>query len=91
MATDDLDDMSGVPRYIQIARAVEREIREGTWPPGSVAPSKTTLMQRFGVAGETARRAQAWLRERGYVATVPGIGMVVAPAERWPDVSVDGS
>lgn len=84
MATDDLDDLSGVPRYLQIARVVESEIRSGVWEPGHVAPSKIVLAQRFGVAGETARRAQTYLAQLGYLAGVPGVGMVVTPESRWP-------
>ena len=63
---------------------VAREIREGLWASGKRAPSRTDLMQRFGVAGETARRAQAWLTTQGYLVTVPGVGMVVTPPDRWP-------
>jgi DNA-binding GntR family transcriptional regulator len=87
--TDGLDDFSGIPRYVQIGTAVEREIRDGKWQPGNPAPSRTVLMQRFGVASETAKRAQRWLAERGYVVTVPGIGVVVTPSDRWPDSSQD--
>lgn len=81
---DDLDDYSGVARYIQIALIVEAEIRDGTWAPGQSAPSRTQLTGRFGVAGETARRAQTWLVERGYLVSVPGVGMVVTRPDRWP-------
>lgn len=84
MATTDLDDLSGIPRYIQIATVVEREIRDGTWAVGSPIESALTLAQRFGVARETARKAHTLLKERGYLASVPGVGMVVTPAHRWP-------
>jgi DNA-binding GntR family transcriptional regulator len=43
------------------------------------------LSQRFGVAGETARHAQARLVERGLMVPVPGVGMVVTPEERWAE------
>ena len=43
----ELDDMSGVPRYRQVAAILEREIRDGTWLPGKVIPSQTQLAQRF--------------------------------------------
>jgi DNA-binding GntR family transcriptional regulator len=44
------------------------------------------LAERFGVAKETAARAHAWLAQHGYVVTVPGVGMLVTPPERWkPD------
>lgn len=87
MSTDDLDDLSGLPRYLQMAAIVEREIRDGQWQPGQAAPSRNVLMQRFGVAGETARRAQARLVTLGYLVTVPGVGMVVTPRDRWPSVA----
>lgn len=84
VATDDLDNLSGVPRWLQIANVVESEIREGVWLPGHVAPSRNTLMQRFGVAGETARHALTHLASLGYLAGVPGVGMVVRPEANWP-------
>jgi len=84
MPIDDLDDLSGIARYLQIAIIVEREIRSGQWESGKRAPSRNELMQRFGVAGETARRAQARLADLGYLVNVPGVGLLVTPPERWP-------
>src|SRR5260370_189691 len=78
------DDLSGVPRYLQVARIVEAEIRAGQWSPGQAVQSRNQLAQRFGIARETAARAHAWLAKAGYLVAVPGVGMVVAPAERWP-------
>jgi GntR family transcriptional regulator len=80
----DLDDLSGVPRYLQIARAVESEIRGGQWAPGHVAPSRNDLAERYGVARETAAHAHRWLAEHGYLVAVAGVGMVVTPRDRWP-------
>ena len=84
VAVAELNDMSGVPRYLQIAHAVEAEIRDGTWAPGSAAPSRNDLAERYGVARETAAHAHRWLAERGYLVSVAGVGMVVTPADRWP-------
>ena len=81
---DDLDDLSGVPRYLQVARVLEAEIRAGQWASGDVAPSRNQLAERFGIARETAARAHAWLARAGYLVAVPGVGMVVTPASRWP-------
>lgn len=81
---DDLDDFSGVPRYLQAARVIEAEIIAGTWQTGSPVPSRIALTQRFGIAQATAGRVHAWLAERGYVVAVPGVGMVVTPRDRWP-------
>ena len=83
----ELDDMSGVPRYRQVAVILEREIRDGTWLPGRVIPSQTQLAQRFGIAKATAGHAHAYLAERGLVVAVPGIGMVVTRVAAWPPVT----
>ena len=85
MAGDELDDLSGVPRYAQIAHALEREIRSGQRAPGKPAPSRAQIAQRWGVAKETAAHAHRWLAERGYLVSVAGVGMVVMPKDRWPD------
>ena len=84
MSTDELDDLSGIPRYVQIGRAVEAEIRSGEWQPGKAAPSRVQISQRWGVAKETAAHAHRWLAERGYLVAVAGVGMVVTPPDRWP-------
>jgi DNA-binding GntR family transcriptional regulator len=81
---DELDLYGGIPLYAQVARIIEGEIRAGQWQTGHVVPSRTQLAQRFNVATETARRAMRHLADRGYLASVPGLGMVVTPADRWP-------
>jgi len=84
--SDELDDLSGVPRYLQVARVIESEIRSGTWEIGKPIQSQVQLSQRFGIAKATAAKSHAWLADRGYVVAVPGVGMVVTPPERWrPD------
>jgi DNA-binding GntR family transcriptional regulator len=85
VGTSELDDLSGIPRYVQIARVLEAEIRSGQWESGRPAPSRAQIAQRWGVAKETAAHAHRWLAERGYLASVPGVGMVVTPEGRWPE------
>ena len=80
---DDLDDLSGVPRYLQVGRLLEAEIRAGQWAPGQAVQSRNQLAERFGIARETAARAHAWLVRAGYLVAVPGVGMMVTPTERW--------
>jgi DNA-binding GntR family transcriptional regulator len=75
-----------VPLYVQVARIIEAEIRAGQWA-GGVVPSRTTLAQRFNVATETARRAMTHLAELGHLASMPGLGMIVTPPDRWPQGS----
>ena len=84
--SSEIDDLSGEPRYLQVALIIESEIRAGTLQIGNPVPSQVGLAQRFGVAKATAARSHAWLAERGYVVAVPGVGMVVTPRARWkPD------
>ncbi len=85
---NDLDDLSGVPRYLQVARVIEAEIRSGQWVPGQAVQSRNQLAERFGIARETAARAHAWLAKAGYLVAVPGVGMVVTPTERWSHVGL---
>lgn len=85
--SDELDNLSGVPRYMQVATVIIGEIRAGTWEINQPVPSQVQLSQRFGIAKATAARAHKLLAERGYVAAVPGVGMVVAPRGRWEDPS----
>ena len=79
----DLDDTSGVPRYLQVARRLEAAIRAGEFEPGTVIPSQPQVVQAYGVAKTTASKAFARLADRGLVAAVPGIGTVVLPRARW--------
>lgn len=83
---DNLDDLSGVPRYMQVARIIEREILDGVWRPGFPVPSQSQLHGRFGIAATTAAKAHDWLVNHGYVAPVPGVGMVVRPHRDWPEL-----
>lgn len=76
--------MSEVPRYVQVARVVEHEIRTGVWVTGFVVPSQVQLAQRFGVARTTAAKAQKILIDRRLVTAVPGVGLVVTKRGQWP-------
>ena len=67
---------------------IEAEIRSGQWTPGNAVPSRNELAARFGIARETAARAHAWLARAGYLVAVPGVGMVVRPANRWPKEAI---
>ncbi len=86
---DELDDTTGIPRYIQVARIVERGIRQGVWNPGQSVPSVVALSQEYGIAKTTASRAHARLAERGLVVAAPGVGMVVLPRSRWAAPEAD--
>lgn len=80
---EELDDLAGIPRYVQVARIIEAEIRAGVWNPGSSIPSQLQLRQRYGIAKTTAGKAHARLADRGLIVSAPGVGMIVTPRSRW--------
>ena len=72
------------PKHVQIAAELRDRIRSGQLAPRLPVPSEPTLMQEFGVARDTARKAIAVLRDEGYVTTVRGMGSFVRDREDWP-------
>ena len=67
--------------YMTVLDALAAEIKAGKLKPGEKIPSDAELVQRFGVARMTARRAVAVLRERGLVRTEWGRGTYVVDPE----------
>jgi len=70
------------PVYVQVADVIAARIGSGELVPNRPIPSETALVQEFGIARGTARRAVELLRERGLVATIPGRGTFVLPAAK---------
>jgi GntR family transcriptional regulator len=63
------------PPHRQIAAWLRARIEAGEFRPGlDPLPSETDLVNTFGVARDTARRAVAVLREEGLVVTIPQRG-----------------
>ena len=72
-ASDDQD-----PRaYVRIAADLRGAILDGTYPPGTPAPSITTLSQQHGHARQTCAKALVLLVEEGFLARWPGLGYYV--------------
>jgi len=67
-----------LPPHRQIAAWVLARIESGELRPGQPIDSEKDLMDAFGVARTTVRRAIAYLRETGAVRTVAGRGSYVA-------------
>ncbi len=72
-----VDYESAVPPSRQIADQLRERITSGDLAPGARLPSITTLMQDYGVARNTARRALAILEEEGMIEIVHGWGSFV--------------
>lgn len=63
----------------QIAGILRGEIEAGLYAPGMPIPSEQTLIQRFGVSRDTARKAVAVLRDEGWIETRHALGSFVLP------------
>ena len=67
-----------VPRYREVADALEQQIASGELPPGGRVPSERAIAERFGLSRMTARQAVELLVRRGVVYRRPGSGTYVA-------------
>lgn len=78
-----MDHSSPVYVYVQVADAIAAQIHSGRLPAGAMLPGERALMDEYGIALHTARRAVRELRDRGLVITVPAKGTFVVerPAE----------
>ncbi|MFD9422626.1 MULTISPECIES: GntR family transcriptional regulator [unclassified Streptomyces] len=76
MANSDVTS-SAKAKYLQIADDLAAQIRSGALAAGDAVPSETTLMERYGVASGTVRKAVAELRAAQLIETHHGRGSFV--------------
>ncbi|MFC4314624.1 GntR family transcriptional regulator [Steroidobacter flavus] len=67
------------PLYLQVARALKKEIVGGLYPVGSHLPTESELCERFVVSHYTIREALRRLRDDRLVSSRQGAGTVVVP------------
>lgn len=72
-----IDHEAPQPVYQQIAAILRARIESGELVPDRPVPSESTLMQTYGVARETARKAVRVLVAEGLVYVVQGRGAYV--------------
>ncbi|GAA2302835.1 hypothetical protein GCM10010149_60280 [Nonomuraea roseoviolacea subsp. roseoviolacea] len=77
-------DVSRRPYYRRIAHDLIERITAGELAPRRPIPGELALLQQYGVARETVRRAMALLRTQGWIYTIPQRGSYVCPKESWP-------
>lgn len=65
------------PRYIEISRKLEDDIRKGVYPVGSLLPTEAQLCKTYRTSRFTARNALALLEEKGLIQRTQGRGSVV--------------
>jgi GntR family transcriptional regulator len=73
------DDRTADHRYLQIARALRKDIVDGVYPVGSQLPTEHQLCERFSVSRYTVREALRRLRDDNLVASRPRAGTLVVP------------
>lgn len=73
-----LDDLSPVPRYLQVAAIIRARIERGELAEGDPIPSRLEIQAEYGVARDTAAKALRVLVNEGLVVVVPGRGARVA-------------
>jgi len=67
----------GLPVSDQILQAVRKAMLTGQLVAGDEFPSVRTLSQELRISPTTAHKVVAELKDTGYLASRPGIGMVV--------------
>ncbi|MFJ1874202.1 GntR family transcriptional regulator [Streptomyces chartreusis] len=78
--------------YMQVARRIATDIRQGFYGPDDVLPSETQMMDKYGVGRHTVRSAMAELRRTGLVESRQGKGSIVLRAGGGlPATSIDRS
>ena len=83
MDVPEINPRSAVPPYRQIAAWLRFRIEANEFRPGEdPLPSEKDLVDLFGVARDTARRAIQLLRDEGLVETIPQRGSYVLPKDR---------
>jgi len=63
--------------YVQVADAIERDIRSGRLPVGARLPGEQELAAQYGIAKGTAARVARELRDRGLAVTLPNKGTYI--------------
>jgi GntR family transcriptional regulator len=63
--------------YRQVAAAIRDAIASGEYPPGTLLPSETQLIERYRVSRPTVRNAVAALRAEGLIEVIHGKGSIL--------------
>jgi len=77
MEDREIRDDDPTPVYRQLAGFLRDDIQSGKLVAGQRIPSETDLVQLYGVARETARKAVRVLRDEGLIVTTHGRGSFV--------------
>lgn len=73
-----IDAEGHIPIYLQVAQQLRQEIAGGMFEVGHMLPGELSLMARYGISRDSARKAIAVLKGEGLVAARRGTGTFVA-------------
>ena len=77
--------------YLQVAKALRDEIRNGAYADSGTFPSLTKIMNRFGVSRPSAVRSVAELKRLGLVGARKGAGTFVLAKSRTIGLALPGT
>lgn len=82
---DDIDRASTEPYYQQLARIIERGIKDGRYKPGDRVPGESELCRTYDLARSTVRETFRVLEQQNLIRLVPRRGAFVndATENRW--------
>jgi GntR family transcriptional regulator len=83
---------SRVPRYLQVASALRRRLRDGRWAVGDKIATLEELEREFDVARVTVRQAIELLQSEGLLKSHQGRGTFVTKTvehDRWLQLATD--
>ena len=72
-----------------VAAALGREIIRGAYPPGSLLPHESVLLERFKVSRPTLREAFRALAAKGLIISRQRVGTSVRPRAEWNTLDPD--
>ncbi|WP_436762569.1 GntR family transcriptional regulator [Streptosporangium sp. V21-05] len=78
-----IDWRANQPKWQQVAILIKDRIRKGVYAVDEPVASEHEIVQEFGVARGTARKALQRLREEGVVYAVRGLGTFARPPDEW--------
>jgi GntR family transcriptional regulator len=73
-----IDHDGRTPVYLQLAAILREGIERGDYQVGRKLPSETTLLQQYGLARGTIRKAMRLLADEGLAEVIQGRGVFVA-------------
>lgn len=81
---DALDPGGPLPMYAQLAAILREEITSGRVSGSIPLPSRTALIQRYGISMRTVNSALDLLKAEGLIVSRPGRGHFAVPEDERP-------